>query len=462
MRIVEKCLAVYFFGSRLYNRSRCLTVRNPERFLMPSNMPLQNETYQPGRRGAAITLLLLCLTMLFDYADRMVVGALIPFIKQDWGLSDQALGALTSVIYLTIAIFVVPLSILVDRWSRRKMISLMVFIWSLATLACAFTRNYGQLLVARALVGLGEAGYAPAGTASLAAAYPREARARALGVWNAFIPIGSAVGFVVGGYIGQHYGWRHAFGLVSLPGIILAVTFWFTKDYRTVSLPHEGSSGPETAGNFRRSALGLSRIPTIWFVYLAFAMNTAITTALLTWLPAYFHRFHGMDKQTAGNMAAGMMMLVMVGAPLGGFLADRWIRKRVNARMVFSGLTSLLSALLLATALLFAQSSLFLPLFVCFGIITVCYVAPSAAVTQEVVHPGMRALSYGLCVICQHLLGGAWSPMLIGALSDRWGLDKALFVLPFFGLIAAGLLLVGSRWYERDLGRVGEIVLLDE
>jgi MFS family permease len=422
----------------------------------------QNEIYQPGRRGAAITLLLLCLTLLFDYADRMVVGALIPFIKQDWGLSDQALGSLTSVIYLTIAVFVVPLSVLVDRWSRRKMISVMVFVWSLATLACAFTRNYGQLLVARALVGLGEAGYAPAGTASLAAAFPREARARALGVWNAFIPIGAAVGFVVGGYVGQHYGWRHAFGLVSLPGIILAVLFWFTRDYQTVSLAHEGDAGPEATGGFRDSALRLFRTPTIWFVYLAFAMNTAITTALLTWLPAYFHRFHGMDKQTAGNMAAGMMLLVMIGAPLGGFLADRWIRKRANARMVFSGLTSLLSALFLAAAFLLAQSSLFLPLFVCFGIITVCYVAPSAAVTQEVVHPGLRALSYGLCVICQHLLGGAWSPMLIGGLSDRWGLEKALFVLPCFGLIAAGLLLVGSRWYERDLGRVGEIVLLDE
>ncbi len=422
----------------------------------------QNEIYRPGRRGAAITLLLLCLTMLFDYADRMIVGALIPFIKQDWGLSDQALGSLTSVIYLTIAIFVLPLSVLVDRWSRRKMISLMVFVWSMATLACAFTRNYGQLLAARALVGLGEAGYAPAGTASIAAAYPREVRARAMGIWNAFIPIGAAVGFIVGGYVGQRYGWRQAFGLVSLPGLILAVMFWFTRDYRTVSLDPEGGERPETAGSFKDSALGLFRIPTIWFVYLAFAMNTAITTSLLTWLPAYFHRFHEMDKQTAGNMAAGLMLLVMVGAPLGGFLADRWIRKRVNARMVFSGLTSLLSALLLSTALLFAQSALFMPLLICFGIITVCYVAPSAAVTQEVVHPGMRALSYGLCVICQHLLGGAWSPMLIGALSDRWGLEKALFVLPFFGVIASGLLLVGSRWYERDLERVGEIVLLKE
>ncbi len=425
-------------------------------------MPRQNEIYRPGPRAAGITLLLLCMTMLFDYADRMVVGSLIPFIKQDWGLSDRALGSLTSVIYLTIAFLVVPLSVAVDRWSRRKMISLMVFVWSLATFACAFTRSYGQLLAARALVGVGEAGYAPAGTAALAAAYRPEVRARALGVWNAFIPVGSAVGFIAGGYIGEHYGWRHAFGLVSLPGIILALLFWFTRDYRTVPLKAEGGGGPGTAAGFRRSAPGLFRIPTLWFVYLAFAMNTAITTALLTWLPAYFHRFQGMDKETAGHMAAGMVMLAMIGAPLGGFLADRWIRRRVNARMVFSGLTSFLSGLLLAAALLLAQTSSFLPLFLSFGIVTVCYVAPSAAVTQEVVHPGMRALSYGLCVVCQHLLGGAWSPMLIGALSDRWGLDKALFVLPVFGWIAAGLLLVGSQWYERDLAKVERIPLFDE
>ena len=429
---------------------------------MPPLAPPHNEAYEPGRRAAGVTLLLLCLTMLFDYADRMVVGALIPFIKEDWGLSDRALGSLTSVIYVTIAVFVLPLSVAVDRWSRRKMISLMVFVWSLATFACAFTRSYGQLLAARALVGLGEAGYAPAGTASLAAAYPARVRARAMGVWNAFIPIGAAVGFLVGGYIGQRYGWRHAFGLVALPGIPLAVLFRFTKDYRTVPLHDGGGGGPGRAAGFGRSALALFRIPTAWFVYLAFAMNTAITTALLTWLPTYFHRFHGVDKQTAGNLAAGMMLLVMVGAPLGGFLADRWIRSRANARMVFSGLTSFLSALLLAVALLLAQSPLFMPLLVCFGILTVCYVAPSAAVTQEVVHPGLRALSYGLCVICQHLLGGAWSPMLIGALSDRWGLDKALFVLPVFGLIAAGLLLAGSRWYVRDVERVERIVLLNE
>lgn len=414
-----------------------------------------------GLRGIYL-LLLLCLTYLFDYADRMVVGSLIPFIKADWSLSDRELGSLTSVIYVTIALFVLPLSLIVDRWSRRKMISLMVFVWSMATLLCAFARSYRELLFARAMVGLGEAGYAPAGTAVLAAAYPVEARAKMMGIWNAFIPLGAALGFLVGGYIGQNWGWRHGFGLVALPGVLLSVLFWFTKDYRTVPLV-QGKEGPSSlTSGLWGSVKGLFRIPTLWFVYLAFAMNTAITTSLMTWLPSYFHRFHGMSEEKAGTMAAGLALLVLVGAPLGGFLADRWRKTRLNARTVFSGLTSLISALLLFFALFLRESPLFTPLLITFGILTVCYVAPSAAVTQDVVDPGLRALSYGLCVICQHLMGGAWSPMFVGWVSDKIGLDKALLFLPAFGLVASGLLFLGSRLYERDLERARKVTLLEE
>ena len=422
----------------------------------------QKRVYRTGSLRAGLILGLLCLTYLFDYADRMVIGALIPFIKQDWGLSDQALGSLTSVIYVTIALFAIPLSIVVDRWSRRKMISLMVFFWSLATLACAFTRNYTQLLIARALIGLGEAGYAPAGTAVLAASYPREERGRALGIWNAFIPVGAAIGFLVGGYVGKRFGWQHAFGLVALPGMVLAVMFWFTRDYQTVPLTEGAEAGAGSQPGLRKSMLRLLKTPTLWFVYLAFAMNSSITTSLMTWLPSYFHRIHGMEEQKAGMMAAGLAMLVLVGAPAGGILADRWMRRRVNARMVFSGITSLVSAVLLALALALSHTWALWPLLLIFGILTVCYVAPAAAVTQDVVHPGMRALAMGFCVICQHLLGGAWSPMLIGGLSDRMGLDRALFLLPVFGFVAAGLLLAGARVYERDLARVQEVELLEE
>ncbi len=419
-------------------------------------------SYQPGGPSAYIILVLLCLTYAFDYTDRMIVASLIPFIKQAWGLSDTLLGSLTGVVSLFIAIFVIPFSLLVDRWSRRKMISIMVFGWSIATILCAFARNYNELLIARAFTGIGEAAYAPAAIAMIAASFPREQRAIAVGVWDAFAPIGAAVGFLVGGFVGLHYGWQYAFGLVGIPGIILAAVYWFTRDYKTVPLEHALGAGTGKAGSLWTSAKGLLHIPTIWFVYIAFAMNIAVTTPIMTWLPSYLNRFHGMNVQQAGNMTALLAMLLLVGAPLGGYLADRWMKKRTNARMVFSAVTSLLSALLLAAAFMMPQSAFFKPLMMGFGVLSIAFLAPAAAVIQDVVHPGLRALAYGLCVICQHIFGAAWSPMLVGNISDHIGLERALLVLPVFGIIAAVLFLLGARYYEKDLNRVNNVVLLSE
>ena len=418
--------------------------------------------YRPGGPSAYIILVLLCLTYAFDYTDRMIVASLIPFIKEAWGLSDTLLGSLTGVVSLFIAVFVLPFSLMVDRWSRRKMISIMVFSWSIATILCAFARNYNELLIARAFTGIGEAGYAPAAIAMIAASFPQAKRAVAVGIWDAFAPIGAAVGFLVGGYVGLHYGWQHAFGLVGIPGILLAIGYWFTRDYKTVPLEDSITAGVGNSGGLWTSIKGLLRIPTIWFVYLAFAMNIAVTTPIMTWFPSYLNRFHGMNEQQAGNMTALLAMLLLVGAPLGGYLADRWMKRRANARMAFSAVTSLLSALLLGVAFMMPQSALFKPLMIGFCILSVAFLAPAAAVIQDVVHPGLRALAYGLCVVCQHVFGAAWSPMLIGNISDHVGLEKALLVLPVFGVVAAVLFMVGARHYEKDLDKVRHVELLSE
>lgn len=417
--------------------------------------------YARGGLSAHYVLVLLCLTYMLDYADRMVVGSLLPFIRADWHLTDQQLGSLTSIVYFTIALFTIPLSLLVDRWSRRRMISIMVFVWSMATLACAFARDYGHLLAARACIGLGEAAYTPAGAAVLSAAYAMRHRARALGVWSAFIPVGAAIGFVVGGYVGSHYGWRNSFGLVAFPGLVLAVLYWFTRDYRTV--PLAGVDGRQAgARELARAGLGLLRVPTLIFVYLGFAMNTAMTTAMLTWLPSYLHRARGLSETAAGNQAAGIVLLALIGAPLGGFLADRWQARREDARLVLSALTSLLSAAALAIALALPHTPAFWPALLVTGVLAVCYVAPATAVTQDVVQPGLRALAMSFCVVSQHVFGSAWSPMLVGGLSDRHGLGLALFALPAFSLVAALLLRLGALFYARDRARVAAIALVEE
>ena len=154
-----------------------------------SQAPAPKE-YKLSKRSAYYIFTLLFLLYFFDYVDRMIVTSLFPFIQQEWGLTDTQSGLLVSVVYWSIVAFVFPVSILVDRWSRKKTIGIMALIWSLATLACAFTKSFPQLLVTRSAIGIGEAGYAPAGTAMLSGLFPPEKRSRMMGLWNMSIPLG--------------------------------------------------------------------------------------------------------------------------------------------------------------------------------------------------------------------------------------------------------------------------------
>ena len=413
-----------------------------------------------GMRSHAI-LIVLFLVYMSDYADRYIVSSMLTFIKSDWHLSDAQAGWLMGIVLLFITIFTVPASILVDRWSRRKMVSIMVFLWSLATLACAFTRNFTQLLVARAFIGIGESGYAPAGTAMLAAAYPEEKRAGVMGIWNISIPLGVGIGMFAGGMIAKKWGWHHAFGLVAFPGMLLALAAWFLPDYKTVHT--EGSAaGYDSFGGFLTKAAGVFRVPALVYTYLGFAMNVAVTTALMTWLPSYFERTGLAEPGGGGTYTIPIFALVLVGAPLGGFLSDVWHRKRKEARLIFPALTSVVAALILFVGFLSPGSKSQLAVLVCYGIFATCFIAPAASVTQDLVHPGMRAFSYGMCVIVQHLCGDIWSPGIVGWISDQAGLAKAMLVIPVFGLFAGVFFFLGSRSYLRDLSRVQRVTLVSE
>ena len=190
--------------------------------------------------------ILLWLLYFFDYVDRMVVAALFPFLKSEWGLTDAQCGMLVSAVYWAILIFSFPVSIVIDRWSRKKAIGIMAVLWSLATVACAFTKNFGQLFAARTAIGLGEAGYAPGGTAMISALYPEKKRSLLIGIWNSSIPIGMACGLLAGGFIATHWGWRHAFGIVALPGLIISILFLLCErlqDRRAGANSGQGAGG---------------------------------------------------------------------------------------------------------------------------------------------------------------------------------------------------------------------------
>ena len=343
------------------------------------------------------------------------------------------------------------------------MVSVMVFLWSLATLSCAFAKNYAQLLMARAFIGIGESGYAPGGAAMLSAAYPEDRRAKALGIWNASIPLGVGVGLLAGGQIAKHWGWQHAFGLVAFPGMLLALGAWFLPDYKTVRAESSEEGGTGLPG-FITKAFQICRRPCLVLTYLGFAMNVSVTTALMTWLPSYFERTGLAEPGAGGTYTMPIFALVLVGAPLGGFLSDAWHKKRPEARMIFPALTSLAAASMLLVALLNPGKSVQLYIMISYGVLATLFIAPAASVTQDLVHPGLRAFSYALCVIVQHMCGDIWSPWLVGVISDHVagdgsGLAKAMLIVPAFGIMAAVFFFIGSRFYNRDLALVEKVEL---
>jgi predicted MFS family arabinose efflux permease len=426
---------------------------------------MNNESggYLVSKKYSYYVFVLLFLLYMFNYMDRLVVVSIFPFLHDDWGISDTQCGLLVSAAYWAILIFSLPFSVLIDRWSRRKTISIMAIMWSIATAVCGFTKNFPQLFAARTAIGIGEAGFAPGGTAMISALFPENKRAAIMGIWNASIPLGSALGIAIGAVVAEHFGWRYAFWMVALPGLIAGAVFFKIKDYQTVNLTRKGNESLTQSGTEKMKPgdiLGeFTHTRSLVLTYLAFAGNTFVTTSLMSWLPTYLHRVEDISMSRAGIKGGIVMMLAILGAPLGGYLADKWRSRRVNARMVFCGLSSLVTTVIFFVAFSFLSGMPQYVLMLFGGIAIVAFVPAGAAVTQDVVHPGLRAISYSLCVIVQHILGSSVGPIVVGAVSDAYDIQTAMLILPLFTLIAGLLFLLGSIYYERDLERVEKVVL---
>jgi len=408
---------------------------------------------------------LLFLLYMFDYVDRMVITSLFPFLKSDWNLSDTQCGMLVSSVYWSIVLFTFPISILVDRWSRRKTIGLMAILWSIATGLGAFSKSFRHLFITRTLVGVGEAGYAPGGSAMMSALYPQEKRSLMMGLWNASIPLGSAIGVAIGGIIAAHWGWRHALGIVAIPGFIIAILFFFIKDYktigleRTVEIPSKSVERKKVRMSIQDTLAEFLSKPSLIFTYFGMAGVVFTTTSLLTWLPTYFHRVQGVLEKDAGVKASAVMLFAIIGAPLGGYITDRWRKKQINARLLVPTLTSLLSAILMFLAFSVFDGQLQYLILLSMGISITAFIAATGAVTQDVVHPGLRAMSYAIAVVIQNLLGASLGPIVMGAISDATNIQTAFTFLPIALLIASALFFAGSFYYEKDLKKVEKVEL---
>lgn len=396
---------------------------------------------------------------MFDYVDRTIVTSMFTHIEHDWGISHTQSGLLVSAVYWAIVILSFPVSFLVDRWSRARTIGIMAAMWSLATAVCALTGNFIQLFMARMLIGIGEAGYAPGGTAMISGLYPIDKRARMMGIWNASIPLGSAIGVLLGGIIAARFGWKHAFGLVAVPGLIVAVLFFFVKDYKTVDLSFFDRENKKVKMESRDKIREFVTKPSVILTYFGITVVVFVTTSMLTWLPAYFEKVRGVPAETAGKMASSVMVLALIGAPAGGILTDLWRKRQPNARLLFPAITTLVSAIVLFIALILLKGSGQYIMLLVFGVFITTFIAGASAVTQDVIHPGLRATSYAIAVVVQNLLGSSMAPIVLGKIYDRSNIQTALSVLPFILLVGSALFFAGSRFYLKDMEKVPRIDL---
>jgi MFS transporter, Spinster family, sphingosine-1-phosphate transporter len=299
---------------------------------------------EAGRRSQTrMVLVLLFLLMVLDYADRQVMVAAFPYLRSAWGVSDVALGALVSVVSVMMAAAALPIALVVDRWGRVRAIVVMAIVWSAATAACGFAGGFLSMLTARFVVGLGQAGFGSAGSALLAAKIAAERRASALGVFQTGAPVGIVVGGVGGVVAAAQWGWRAAFWVLALPGLVLAVLFLRVRDYPTVRPARSGARAAAGALLRARSAVG---------AMVGGALLLVVLSTLYTWLPTYLQRVYGMAPARAGVLGSVVVLAGALGTAGGGVLADWAARRDVRRRLIVPALAAVLTSALLGTAFL--------------------------------------------------------------------------------------------------------------
>jgi MFS family permease len=284
-----------------------------------------------------------------------------------------------------------------------------------------------------------------------------------MGLWNISIPLGVAVGIGLGGFVAQHWGWRHAFGLVAIPGAIVAILFFFVKDYKTVDLIKTVDSFNAGQNQVKMSKMDIFRefvhTPSLILTNIGFIGCIFANNAVIFWLPTYFQRTQDIPISEAGMKTSLLMILAIIGLPLGGWLADMWFKKRVRARLLFPAITTILNAIVIFTAFSFLEGKSQYMILLIMGILASAFAPAAITVTQEVIHPGLRATSYSVCVVVQNLFGASMAPIVIGKLSDLYGISVAMSILPVFLLASALLFFAGSFFYEKDLSKVEKITL---
>ena len=402
-------------------------------------------------------LILLLAANLLNYIDRQILYAVFPLIKADFNLSDMQLGLLGSAFMLSYMIFAPILGWIGDRSVSSHLASGGLAFWSMATAMSGIAGSYLTLLFSRSLVGIGEASFGVVSPGMLADIFAKEVRGRVLSFFYLAIPVGSAIGYVLGGILGYHFGWQAAFLLVALPGLLLAIAVWRIPGIRR---SHEKIEPRSTESFSIQPYLALFRNRTYVLNALSMAAMTFALGGLAQWIPTFIYRYHHLNIMEA-NTAFGAITVVagISGTLVGGWLGDLFQRKTKKGYLLVSAIGFFLSIPCCILAILtpdlsacmfsifFAECLLFLN------------TGPLNTIIVNVSNPLYRATAFALNIFLIHALGDAISPSVIGRCSDLFDLRSALLITPLFIFIALIFCLLCCRFIDKDMSGYDAIPL---
>jgi len=418
-----------------------------------------NPDNPPVARGYARYVLAVMVGINFlNYMDRWVASAAATSIEKEFHLTNSQFGLIGTAFLLVYAVAALPFGYWGDRGVRKTVIGVGVTIWSLATLFTGFARSYFQLFLSRAIVGVGEASYYPAGTSLMSDYFPKELRSRVMSVWNAGSTIGIAVGFAGGGLIAEKFGWRTAFYFAAVPGLLFALlAFGFKEPLRGLA-EKQGPVVVQTRDVNLRRFLDLWRIPTLRATILAQTLLYFVLASNAFWLPTVLQRRFDMSESGAG-LLSGVVIVVggLIGTLAGGWLADRRAVKTPTAHLEVGIAGFIVGAVLITIALLSPMSigpiPIFVPVFLATVVCLYLYAGPFTALSQNVVSPGLRASAVTMTLLVAHVFGDSHSTYDVGQISDWLGgnLQAALLITsPTLLILAAIAAATGLRTVKKD------------
>jgi len=405
-----------------------------------------------------------------NYLDRFIPAAIMTSILSELGLSDTKGGSLQTLFILTFVVVSPFAGWLGDRAPRFRLAAVGVLVWSAATFGSGLAPTYALLVLARALIGVGEASYTVVTPSLLSDFFPMNRRGSALATFYAAIPIGSAFGYVLGAQIATHYGWRNAFFVAGAPGAALALLLLFLRD------PPRGAqdarelrkAAEDEEARAKRRARETGSVSTIVSVAGAvrelgvrrsFIYNTVSQTiytftvgGVAVWMPTYFIRVRGLPLASAGTAFGGVLAAAgLLGTLIGGRLGDRLTRRHPDAHFLMSGIALIASLPFTLLAVLAASPAIFWPAM--FVTLTLLFLTtgPLNAAMANVLPAALRGRGFAFNMVAIHLLGDALSPYLIGRASDRIGLGMPVLVTGLLVVVAGGVLLAGRGALTRDL-----------